>query len=131
MFYCIRCAILLDELGITDADKDDFKSCRPNSNSGKSASTATAGVSADVDLLTGHGLDLSLTGGQVVVELKTSNALPLLKYACSNRIIALPTSQLNAQRVSGPSATAAFTYYLISCTSAVSACACNEHQVNE
>jgi hypothetical protein len=36
----------------------------------------------------------------VVVELKTSNALPLLKYACSNRTVALPTSQLNAQRVS-------------------------------
>ena len=45
-------------------------------------------------------LDLSVVGRQVVVELKTSNALPLLKYACSNRTVALPTSQLNAQRVS-------------------------------
>lgn len=44
-------------------------------------------------------LDMSVVGRQVVVELKTSNALPLLKYACSNRTVALPTSQLNAQRV--------------------------------
>jgi hypothetical protein len=39
--------------------------------------------------------------GHVVVELKTANALPLLKYACSSRVMALATSQLNAQRVSG------------------------------
>jgi hypothetical protein len=44
-------------------------------------------------------LDLSLLGRHVVVELKTANALPLLKYACSSRVMALPTNQLNAQRV--------------------------------
>lgn len=42
----------------------------------------------------------SRAGRHIVVELKTPNALPLLKYACSRRVIALPTGQLNAQRVS-------------------------------
>lgn len=85
------------------ADRDDNRDCRMSSSSSSTKHTraAKAGISADSDVLMGHGLDLSLTGRQVVVELKTSNALPLLKYACSNRIIALPTSQLNAQRVSG------------------------------
>lgn len=37
--------------------------------------------------------------GHVVVEMKTANAMPLLKYACSRRVAALPTGQLNAQRL--------------------------------
>ena len=36
--------------------------------------------------------------GTIIVELKTSNATPLLRYTCSKRIIALPTSQLNSRR---------------------------------
>ena len=32
------------------------------------------------------------------VELKTANAMPLLRYSCSSRIISLPTAQLNARR---------------------------------
>lgn len=96
-----RCAILLDELDVADADINTFKAVNGSSASAKRGSAASAGVGADVDMVTGHGLDLTITGRQVVVELKTSNALPLLKYACSNRIIALPTNQLNAQRVSG------------------------------
>lgn len=35
----------------------------------------------------------------VVVDVKTSNAMPLLKYACSSRVLALPTNQLNALRL--------------------------------
>ena len=36
--------------------------------------------------------------GHIVVELKTANAIPLLRYSCSPRIMALPTAQLNARR---------------------------------
>lgn len=37
--------------------------------------------------------------GHIIVELKTSNVLPLLRYSCSKRVMALPTGQLNAKRV--------------------------------
>jgi hypothetical protein len=57
------------------------------------AGAQTGSMAADIVL------DGSCSGKHVVVELKTSNALPLLKYACSNRVIAAPTNQLNAQRV--------------------------------
>lgn len=36
--------------------------------------------------------------GCVIVELKTLDAIPLLQYSCSKRILALPTSLLNARR---------------------------------
>lgn len=36
--------------------------------------------------------------GHIILELKTSNALPLVKFSCSSRIVALPTTQLNARR---------------------------------
>lgn len=36
--------------------------------------------------------------GHIIVELKTANAVPLLRYSCSSRIIGLPTAQLNARR---------------------------------
>lgn len=36
------------------------------------------------------------------VELKTANAVPLLRYSCSPRIIGLPTAQLNARRCAAP-----------------------------
>ena len=36
--------------------------------------------------------------GVIVVELKTSNALPLLRQNCSPRVIPVPTNQLNARR---------------------------------
>jgi hypothetical protein len=38
-------------------------------------------------------------GRHIVVEIKTTNALPLLKYACTPRVVALPTAQINASRV--------------------------------
>ncbi len=34
----------------------------------------------------------------IVVELKTPAAVPLLRYSTSKRILALPTSLLNARR---------------------------------
>lgn len=95
MFH--RCAILLDEL---DLELDNKDSIRDSSNIQGSKKASPVARAADIDMLTGQKLDLSMAGRQVVVELKTSNALPLLKYACSNRVMALPTSQLNAQRVS-------------------------------
>ena len=36
--------------------------------------------------------------GSIVVELKTTNALPLLRQNCSKRIVPVPTNQLNARR---------------------------------
>lgn len=48
----------------------------------------------------GEELDLAVKGRHVVVELKTASSLPLLKYACGSRVMALSTGQLNAQRVS-------------------------------
>jgi hypothetical protein len=48
--------------------------------------------------------------GHIVVELKTANAVPLLRYSCSNRIIGLPTAQLNARRCHATSATEALPY---------------------
>lgn len=45
-------------------------------------------------------LDLAVKGRHVVVELKTASSLPLLKYACGSRVMALSTGQLNTQRVS-------------------------------
>jgi hypothetical protein len=83
-----RCAILLDEL-------EDERESAPYLTAMPAAAT-----SMDCGGQLAPQLDLSLMGRHVVVELKTANALPLLKYACSSRIMALPTSQLNAQRVS-------------------------------
>lgn len=70
-----------------------------STSTASTAATSTTITGSEDELLSGQ-LDLSLLGQHVVVELKTSNALPLLKYACSSRVMALPTSQLNAQRVS-------------------------------
>lgn len=83
-----RCAILLDELDSDGPPTAPFLTA-----------LAAASTRDGEDLLPSQ-LDLSLLGRHVVVELKTANALPLLKYACSSRIMALPTNQLNAQRVS-------------------------------
>jgi hypothetical protein len=55
----------------------------------------------------------SRAGRHIVVELKTPNALPLLKYACSRRVIALPTGQLNAQRVSHSSGCSSYSSQLV------------------
>lgn len=88
---CTRCAILLDEL---DADSDKLQ--------GAPYLTAMAAAATNDEDEVMTQLDLSLLGRHVVVELKTANALPLLKYACSSRVIPLPTSQLNAQRVGVP-----------------------------
>lgn len=83
-----RCAILLDELDCVV----EMPKTAPFLTAMAAASTSDGG-----DLPS--QLDLSLLGGHVVVELKTANAMPLLKYACSSRVMALPTNQLNAQRV--------------------------------
>ena len=36
--------------------------------------------------------------GHIVVEVKTPGALELISYSCSPRVVALPTSHLNATR---------------------------------
>ena len=38
--------------------------------------------------------------GHIVVEMRTSNGVPLLPFSCSKRVFALPTGQLKARRVS-------------------------------
>ena len=38
--------------------------------------------------------------GHIVVEMRTSNGVPLLPFSCSKRVFALPTGVLNARRVS-------------------------------
>jgi hypothetical protein len=84
-----RCAILLEELFLRKAQA-------------RTAQTAPHPVTAVTaqDGIDGRA-DLSGAGGQVVVELKTLNALPLIKFACKPyRTLPLPTGQLNAQRVS-------------------------------
>jgi len=47
-----------------------------------------------------RGLRKGRALGHIVVETRTANAIPLLRYSCSKRAIALPTGQLNARRVS-------------------------------
>lgn len=47
-----------------------------------------------------RGLRKGRALGHIVVETRTANAVPLLRYSCSRRVIALPTGQLNARRVS-------------------------------
>ena len=37
-------------------------------------------------------------GPHIVVEVKTGNAISLLQYSCSPRVLALPSNQLNARR---------------------------------
>jgi len=46
-----------------------------------------------------RGLKKGRALGHIVVETRTTNAVPLLGYSCSKRVIALPTLQLNARRV--------------------------------
>ncbi|KIZ07098.1 hypothetical protein MNEG_0853 [Monoraphidium neglectum] len=41
-----------------------------------------------------------MLSGSVVAEIQTKNSLPLLHYSCSPRVVALPTGQLNARRLS-------------------------------
>ena len=41
--------------------------------------------------------------GHILVELKTANAVKLVHYCTSARVIAMPTAQLNARRSVGPS----------------------------
>ena len=36
--------------------------------------------------------------GHILVELKTANAMKLVQYCTSARVIAMPTAQLNARR---------------------------------
>ncbi len=36
--------------------------------------------------------------GHILVELKTANAVKLMQYGTSKRVIAMPTAQLNARR---------------------------------
>lgn len=46
-----------------------------------------------------RGLRKGMALGHIVVETQTSNAVPLLYYSCSRRVMALPTGRLNARRV--------------------------------
>lgn len=46
-----------------------------------------------------RGLRKGMALGHIVVETQTSNAVPLLYYSCSRRVMALPTARLNARRV--------------------------------
>ena len=39
--------------------------------------------------------------GHIVVEVKTPGTSALISYTCSQRVIALPTGQLNAKRYAG------------------------------
>jgi hypothetical protein len=61
------------------------------------AQTLRVGVLLDELDFPGAGVPDPRTGN-IVVELKTANAMPLLRYSCSSRIISLPTAQLNARR---------------------------------
>ena len=61
------------------------------------AQTLRVGVLLDELDFPGAGMHDPRTGN-IVVELKTANAMPLLRYSCSSRIISLPTAQLNARR---------------------------------
>ena len=46
-----------------------------------------------------RGLRKGRALGHIVVETRTANAVPLLRYSCSKRVMAMPTGQLNARRV--------------------------------
>jgi hypothetical protein len=46
-----------------------------------------------------RGLRRPSSLGHVVVEMATPNAIPLLRFSCSSRTMALPTGLMNARRV--------------------------------
>lgn len=46
-----------------------------------------------------RGLRKGRAMGHIVVETRTHNAVPLLRFSCSRRVIALPTGLLNMHRV--------------------------------
>ncbi|KAF8072953.1 hypothetical protein HT031_000613 [Scenedesmus sp. PABB004] len=115
----LRCAILLDEMttgGPIAPAPPQLRGRRGAARAAAAAGAAGDGL-APLDARAVRGpvagvlrhlgpaaareaLDRSLLARQVVVELRTSNSLPLLKFACNSRIIALATTQLNAQRLS-------------------------------
>lgn len=41
-------------------------------------------------------------GGRIIVEVKTLNALAVLQYSCSVRVMALHTGEMNARRHAQP-----------------------------
>lgn len=54
-----------------------------------------------LDELDGYrGLRKGRALGHIVVETRTANAVPLLRFSCSKRVIAMPTGHINARRVS-------------------------------
>lgn len=54
-----------------------------------------------LDELDGYrGLRKGRAMGHIVVETRTPNAVPLLRFSCSKRVIALPAGHMNARRVS-------------------------------
>eukprot|EP00775_Hariotina_reticulata_P013650 gene13650-13773_t len=95
----VRCAILLDELEDAGHSGQSSQLLSPMTAAELSEAGACAAGGQTGSMAAHTIVDKSLSGKHVVVELKTSNALPLLKYACSNRVIAAPTNQLNAQRL--------------------------------
>lgn len=40
----------------------------------------------------------ALNGGRIIVEVKTLNALSVLQFSCSVRVMALHTGEMNARR---------------------------------
>jgi hypothetical protein len=48
--------------------------------------------------------------GHIVVETRTANAVPLLRFSCSKRVIALPAGHMNARRVSHDSVLFSFSF---------------------
>lgn len=85
----IRCAVLLDEM-LTRRTLPPRPSVSSIGPLGSDAAAAGADVPAS----------MSPPGSIVVVELKTTPAMPLLRLSCSPRVVALPTASLNARRLS-------------------------------
>ena len=51
-----------------------------------------------LDELESTQLQQALNGGRIIVEVKTLNALSVLQFSCSVRVMALHTGEMNARR---------------------------------
>ncbi|KAG2488131.1 hypothetical protein HYH03_013277 [Edaphochlamys debaryana] len=88
----IRCAILLDELLESTAPASN---ANRRSNSGRLNPATTAATASAADGAARQRQRRS----RIVVELLTTNAVPMCHYACSARAFPLPTGTLSARRV--------------------------------
>ena len=84
----IRAAILLDEL-----DTRVGGSLNP-----LKASRSAGGGSPGGGSPPSGGAQPGGGGGRIIVEVKTLNALAVLQYSCSIRVMALHTGEMNARR---------------------------------